>query len=242
MKLVLSDIDNVLLFDLCIAPATLDLIERIRTHAPFALATARSFASVSAIPAIPHDHLIVENGCVIYDGDRVDPAWALRIEPYLPIIEEQKRRLGLKFRPKTSMVSVGLEENGLDDEAVERIARELLPGLVLRTSSNERGTFLEIYPEVAGKDAALRYLANKLGVSLDGTCALGDDLVDSDMLRICGYPVTHCHARGPVREIVCARGGYISPLNGHAAAADMLREVLRWVSSRRWGQEAACFQ
>jgi hydroxymethylpyrimidine pyrophosphatase-like HAD family hydrolase len=232
MKLVFSDIDNVLMFDLHVAPETIRLIEEVRAHAPFALITARSFESVKTyVPPIPHDHLIVENGCVVYDGERIDAAWDERIRPYVPIVEAQKQRLGLKLRPKTRMVSVGVAENGLTEQDIARIARELPSELVLRTSSNERGMFLEMYPKIAGKAAALRYMAEKLGVSAAKTCALGDDLVDIEMLEACGYAVTHEEAREAVRDVVRSRGGYVSPFGGHQASSDMLREVLRWVTS-----------
>jgi hydroxymethylpyrimidine pyrophosphatase-like HAD family hydrolase len=233
MKTVFSDIDKVLMFDLHVASATLDLIERVRRVAPFTLVTARSYNSVSQIPAIPHDHLIVENGCVVYDGEAIDEAWAARIRPYLPIVEAYKRTLGLVFRPKTSMISVGVTDNGLTGADIERITRELPEELVLRTSSNERGTFLEMYPTIAGKAAALRYLAEKLGSSVEGTCALGDDLVDIEMLEACGHPITHEEAREPVVALVRDRGGYVAPGGGHAASADMLSEVLRWASTSR---------
>ncbi len=229
MKTVFSDIDKILMFDLHVAAETLGLIERIRREAPFTVVTARSFNSVSQIPPIPHDHLIVENGCVVYDGEQIDANWAERIRPYLPVVEAYKRTLGLIFRPKTSMISVGVTENGLTDTDIERIRAELPPELVLRTSSNERGTFLEMYPEIAGKAAALRYLAAKLGSSVEETCALGDDLVDIEMLEACEYPVTHEEAREAVVALVRERGGYVAPCGGHEASADMLREVLRWV-------------
>ncbi|MBM3474893.1 MAG: HAD family phosphatase [Armatimonadetes bacterium] len=228
MRAVFSDIDNVLMFDLHVAPETLRLIEQVRAHARFVLVTARSFDGVSHIPPIPHDHLIVENGCVVYDGDEIDADWERHIQPYLPIVEAHKRSLGLIFRPKTCMISVGVTENGLGEEEIARIGRELPPELVLRTSSNERGTFLEMYPRIAGKAAALRYLAGKLGVAIEDTCALGDDLVDIEMLEACGYPITHHEAREAVVALVRQCGGYIAPYGGHDASAAMLREVLRW--------------
>jgi len=228
MKIVFCDIDNILMFDLHVARETIDLIEQVRAHAPFALVTARSFDSVARIPAIPHDHLIVENGCVIYDGEAIDARWDERIRPYLPVIEAYKQKLGLQVRPKTRMLSIGVAENGLTEDDIARIAREVPPELVLRTSSNERGTFLEMYPAIAGKAAAIRYVAGKLGAAPGETCALGDDLVDLEMLEACGYPITHEQAREAVREVVRQRGGYVSPFGGHQASADTLQAVLAW--------------
>ncbi|MGQ9733063.1 MAG: HAD family hydrolase [Candidatus Zipacnadales bacterium] len=231
MKIVFCDIDRTLMFDLYVAPQTIQLIEQIRSVAPFALITARSFMSVQTyVPPIPHDYIILENGCVISHGEEgTDQAWDTRIRPFLPIIERYKARLNLKLRPKTRMISIGITENGLTQADIERIAREIPPELVLRTSSNERGDFLEIYPAVAGKANAIRYVANKLGVAMENTCALGDDLVDIEMLEICGYPVSHEGARKSVRELVQSRGGYVSPFTGHEASADMLQRVLRWL-------------
>jgi len=230
MKVVFSDIDNTLMFDLHVAPETLRLVEEVRLRAPFALVTARSFNSVSQIPPIPHDHLIVENGCVIHEGDRIDEAWDERIRPYLPLIEREKERLGLRTRFKTRMLSIGMGDNDLTEEDALRIERELPPELVMRRSTNERGRFLEIYPAVAGKAAAVQYVGAKLGASIEETCALGDDLVDLEMLGVCGFPVSYEGAREPVREVVRRRNGYLAPGTGHAATAAMLGEVLRWLA------------
>jgi hydroxymethylpyrimidine pyrophosphatase-like HAD family hydrolase len=229
MKLVFSDIDNTLMFDLQVAPETLELIAQIRAQAPFALITARSYQSVSGIPPIPHDHLIVENGCVLYEGEAIDLVWDERLRPFLPLIAREQERLGLKTRPKTRMLSIGMTENQLTEADAERLERELPPELVLRRSSNERGRFLEIYPAIAGKASAVGYVAGKLGVAMPDTCCLGDDLVDLEMLGVCGFPVSYEGAREPVRALVRERGGCLAPGTGHAATWEMLRAVLRWV-------------
>jgi len=229
MKAVFSDIDNTLMFDLHVAPETLGLIEEVRARAPFVLITARSFNSVSQIPPIPHDHLIVENGCVIYEDDRIDEAWDGRIRPYFPLIEREKERLGLQTRFKTRMLSIGMHDNNLTEEEAQRIERQLPPELVLRRSTNERGRFLEIYPEVSGKAHAIEYVGRKLGATIEETCCLGDDLVDIEMLEVCGFPLSYEGAREQVRELVRRRGGHVAPGTGHAATANMLRAVLRWL-------------
>lgn len=231
MKTVFCDIDKTLMFDLHVARETLELVEEVRTHVPFALITARSFESVSGIPAIPHDHLIVENGCVIYEGAHIDQAWDGRIRTYLPLIEDLKRDLDLTFRPKTRMISIGMAQNSLTWDDAARIERELPAELVLRTSSNERGDFLEIYPAIAGKATAIEYVRGKLGAGVEETCCLGDDRVDLEMLAACGFPVTHEGAREPVVKLVRERGGYVASGDGHPAAADMLRAVLQWVQA-----------
>ena len=229
MKIVFSDIDKTLMFDLHVAPETLGLVEAIRARVPFVLITARSFDSVSRVPAIPRDQLIVENGCVIYDGDRIDEEWDARIRQSLPLIEELKQSLGYTLRPKTRMISIGMAQNSLTWEDAKRIEGELPPELVLRTSSNERGDFLEIYPAAAGKASAIDYVRTKVGATVEETCCLGDDRVDIEMLAACGFPVTHEGARGPVVDLVWERKGYVAPGDSHAAAADMLRAVLRWL-------------
>jgi hydroxymethylpyrimidine pyrophosphatase-like HAD family hydrolase len=231
MKIVFSDIDKTLMFDLHVAPETLALVEEIRRQVPFALITARSFDSVSRIPPIPHDHLIVENGCVIYEGEEIDQGWDARIRECMPLVEGLKQKLGYVLRPKTRMISIGMAQNGLTWADAERLQQELPPGLVLRTSSNERGDFLEIYPAIAGKATAIEYVRKKLGASIEETCCLGDDRVDLEMLAACGFPVTHEGAREPVVELVRERGGYVAPGDGHAAAAEMLRAVPRWLQS-----------
>ena len=69
----------------------------------------------------------------------------------------------------------------------------------------------------------------KLGATIEETCALGDDLVDIEMLEACGHPITHAEAREPVRDAVAKRGGYVARGGGHAGTAEMLRETLRWL-------------
>ena len=120
-NIVFSDIDRTLMFDLHVAPETLELVEAIRARVPFVLITARSFDSVSRVPAIPRDQLIVENGCVIYDGDRIDEEWDARIRQSLPLIEELKQSLGYTLRPKTRMISIGMAQNSLTWEDAKRI-------------------------------------------------------------------------------------------------------------------------
>lgn len=231
MKTVFSDIDHTLMYDLTVADETIRLVERIRERVPFILITARSRSSVQEfVPPIPHDGLIVENGCVVYEGEAIDEAWDEQIRAALPAVEKLKTELGLEVRPKTRMLSIGMmEPNNLTWDDAERIKQSLPPELVLRTSSNERGDFLEIYPRTAGKAAAIAYVGEKLGSTIEETCALGDDLVDIEMLEACGFPLTHAEAREAVREAVEKRGGYIAPAGGHQGTAEMLRAVLRWM-------------
>jgi hydroxymethylpyrimidine pyrophosphatase-like HAD family hydrolase len=230
MKIVFSDIDNTIMFDLTVAPETLRLIRKVRERAPFALITARSLENMTEVPDIPHDRLILENGCVIHDGGRADETWDARIRPFLPLIEEQQRRLSLKTRSKTRTLSIGMTENRLTDEDAARIERDLPPELVVRRSTNPRGRFLEIYCVAGGKAAAVEYLAGTLGARMEETCCLGDDLVDLDMLEVCGLPITYEGAHAEVRDLVRRRGGHIAPGTGHDASRAMLLAVLAWLA------------
>ncbi len=232
MKIVFSDIDHTLMYELTVADETIRLIEEIRAKAPFVLITARSLASVHQhVPEIPHDSLIVENGCVVYEGNEIDQAWDARIKPFLAVVEGYKEDLGLIIRPKTRMLSISMAQNNLTWNDADAIKDALPEELVMRTSSNETGDFLEMYPAVAGKAAAISYVSEKLGIAIEDTCALGDDLVDIEMLEACGYPLTHAEAREPVRDLVAKRGGYVAPAGSHAGTAAMLEETLRWLKA-----------
>ncbi|HJN14763.1 MAG TPA: HAD hydrolase family protein, partial [Armatimonadota bacterium] len=147
MKIVFSDIDHTLMYELTVADETIRLIEEIRAKAPFVLITARSLASVHQhVPEIPHDSLIVENGCVVYEGNEIDQAWDARIKPFLAVVEGYKEDLGLIIRPKTRMLSISMAQNNLTWNDADAIKDALPEELVMRTSSNETGDFLEMYP------------------------------------------------------------------------------------------------
>lgn len=70
-----------------------------------------------------------------------------------------------------------------------------------------RPTYLEAIPLGSGKDTAVRFLAERLGVPLSQTAAFGDSNNDTDMLRTAGYGVAVGNARDECKraaDFVCA--------------------------------------
>ena len=205
------------------------LIEEVRRIAPFCLVTARSREEVLALPPIPHDALIGENGCVIYEAEELDAEWDALMAPAQPVLDRVWRDAGLVVERKLRGFAFHLSRNGFGDAEVAELQRRLPAELTSRFSTNDRGRFLEVFPAVGGKDRAVQRVAARYGVGLADTAAMGDDTNDLDMLGVCGFPLTNAEGKPAVQELVRARGGYVSPSAGHAAAQDLLRRVLEWV-------------
>jgi len=200
----------------------------VRRRAPFCLVTARSRDEVFELPPIPYDHLLTENGCVIYDGDEMDAEWDALMTPAQPALDRLAHELGIVMKRKLRGFAFSLSANGFADADVEALQRRLPAELTSRFSTNDRGRFLEVFPAAGGKDRAVQRVAARCGVAPADTAAMGDDTNDLEMLEVCGFPLTNVEGRELVQELVRSRGGYVSGAEGHAAAQDLLRRVLEW--------------
>jgi sucrose-phosphate synthase len=117
-----------------------------------------------------------------------------------------------------ALAELGLDSQGAQDQRLwkrsfygdamavrriqQRLARSGLPARVVFS----HGRLIDVLPARAGKAAALRFEAERLGLSLAECIAAGDSGNDLDMLRICGCPILPANARDGIAEALRGRG------------------------------------
>lgn len=84
---------------------------------------------------------------------------------------------------------------------------------------------IDVLPAQAGKSAALRFEAARLGLQMADCIAAGDSGNDLDMLRACGRPILPANARDGIVEALSGRG-YLSRQPFAAGVLDGLDHVL----------------
>lgn len=82
--------------------------------------------------------------------------------------------------------------------------------------------FLEISHKEATKGQAIKYLANKLGISLEQVIAIGDSYNDIDMIELAGLGVAMGNAHPEVKEIA----NYITKTNNDHGVAEVLNKFI----------------
>jgi len=113
--------------------------------------------------------------------DDINSLWAFNnASPTMVVSFEEAMRIG------PAKVSI----NGLDNN-LEELAKTLEKLLSERTAVFRAASFqfLNIVPRAATKSRAVAALLDTAGISLAGVLAFGDDYVDIDLIRDCGWSV-----------------------------------------------------
>ncbi len=231
--IVFSDIDYTIVFDSELDPKTEDLLDQVRGHAYFILVTARSKRECAPLPPIPNDGLIAENGATVYvrngSADELDREWDAimsRRQDVLLSFQEELRRRGWRINEKLHAFSSCIEASERSEADVEWVGANLPEGLQLHFSRNTAGRYVEVFPLEAGKDKVVFRVCERLGVPVEHTFGLGDNTNDMPMLQVVNTPLAPGNCHPDVRELIQRRGGYVSELEGHLGAQDVLRRVL----------------
>jgi HAD superfamily hydrolase (TIGR01484 family) len=230
---VFSDLDYTIIFDSVLDPRTAALIEAVRERARFVVVTARSLEECRPLPPIPNDGFVAENGAAVYvrhnSHEVLDMAWDRLMAQRQSALDAYKRRLaahGWRIHHKLRAFSSGVERSGKSEADVAWALEGLPPGLQLQFSRNTAGSYLEVFPQEAGKDKAVHRVCEDLGVPLSATFGLGDNQNDLDMLRVVGFPLAPGNCHPDVRALVLDRAGFVSPEPGHHGAQVMLEHLL----------------
>lgn len=85
-----------------------------------------------------------------------------------------------------------------------------------------RPIYLEAIPRASGKDGALRFVADYLGVPISQTAAFGDSNNDTDMLKAAGFGV----AMGNAREETKLAADAVADTNANDGLAKMLESFI----------------
>lgn len=105
------------------------------------------------------------------------------------------------------------------DAAMEKIPQEFYERFNIAKSA---AFYLEITPKTASKGQAVIRLAEKLGLTMDQTMAIGDEENDRSMLEVVGNPVVMENGNPELKKIA----KYITKSNSQDGVAHAIRE---WV-------------
>lgn len=104
---------------------------------------------------------------------------------------------------------------------IERVKARLSEKSNLEVSSSSRGN-IEITHADAQKGTAVASIAEKLGISLEDTMAIGDNLNDKSMLERVGYPVAMANAIPELKE----HAKFVTDTNENSGVAKAIYKVL----------------
>ena len=126
-------------------------------------------------------------------NDEVNSLWAFNnASPTMVVPVEEAMRIG------PAKVSI----NGLDndlEELAKTLENRLSENTVVFRASNAQ--FLNIVPRAATKSRAVAALLETAGIRLDDVLAFGDDYVDIDLIRDCGWSVAVDNAVPEIKSL-----------------------------------------
>ena len=112
-----------------------------------------------------------------------------------------------------------IDEPDILDAAIAKLPAELQEKYTLVKSAP---FYLEVVKKSVSKGAAVLHLAEKLGLSIEETMAIGDEENDRAMLEVVGNPVVMENGREELKKIA----KYITKSNDESGVAHAIRE---WV-------------
>lgn len=112
-----------------------------------------------------------------------------------------------------------IDEPEILDQVIAKLPQELYDKYTLVKSAP---FYLEIVKKTVSKGAAILHLAEKLGLSVDQTMAIGDEENDRAMLEVVGHPVVMENGNPEIKKIA----KYITKSNEESGVAHAIRE---WV-------------
>ncbi|MCH8911489.1 MAG: HAD-IIB family hydrolase [Chloroflexi bacterium] len=125
--------------------------------------------------------------------DDINSLWAFsNASPTMVVAIEEAMRIG------PAKVSI----NGLDNdlgELAEALENRLSENTIVFRAANAQ--FLNIVPRKATKSGAVAALLNVANIALDDVLAFGDDYVDIDLMRDCGWSVAVDNAVPEVKSL-----------------------------------------
>lgn len=228
-KMVVTDLDGTLLRgDKTISDFTKSILTSLREkNIKFVIATARPIRSVkNFLPFLDFDAGIYHNGAVICENGAIvsecgieNPVQIVRKiiddNPDIRISVEANDVLYANFnadfiwnKEKYLLTEDFSElENCVADkiiveahslEEMKRFEKYLPENMYLRLSEN---VIAMIMNKGATKSNAIKYLAEKWGISMEEVVAFGDDYNDMDMLEMCGRGVAVGNALEAVKAV-----------------------------------------
>lgn len=225
-----------------IARTNLERLRELRSSGKlkFGIVTTRRFSTAqTALSAIPHDYAVIDHGTIILTGEEPDREWLETLRPYIgnPLVREKTGLLWeYEAKIRTMLGREGFEIHSDDRFGSFRVippSPSARPDLerVLQIKRPDgidaiivRG-FVDFFPSLAGKANGVKRILAINGVTdYTSVAYAGDDI--SDMAALAQFSaLTTSEAEQSVRELVLARGGYVSPKTKHEATQDLISHV-----------------
>ncbi len=90
-----------------------------------------------------------------------------------------------------------------DEKKFNTIAQSISQMNIIRTTSpySEATIWIEVFPEIVSKGAAIKWLCDKLGIELEQTMSIGNDYNDLDLLKTTASSWVVANAPRSLREV-----------------------------------------
>jgi len=224
IDIVFADIDETLLFDKVVDPRTIELIRKVQENTPFCLASARREKRYQQVrDQIPHNHAIYESGCIIRKDGTIDQEWDHYVSSSRAAMKEAEGVIGYTPEWKRHAFVLKVEAFRIPPDEVERIRSLEIEGVGIRIN---QGKYIDVYPTIAGKGNAIRYLCDSLGIPIINTAAMGDDDNDREMFGACSHLYAVGNALPEIKELIQSRSGFVSEYERHRGAQDVLERII----------------
>jgi len=192
-RAIVSDLDRNLIGDIPALKRLLEVLRQHRQSTQFIIATGSRFDSALQLMkrhGIPGpDVLVTSSGTEIYHTFelRADIAWAKHID-YQWTPHQVKKILtdfpGLKIQPKAEQsrfkLSYYINPELADLDEIKTLLHQAEQAVHVQMAF---GQYLDILPQRASKGMALRYIAERLNLSLESVFVAGGSGADEDMMR-----------------------------------------------------------
>lgn len=162
-----------------------------------------------------HSHAIDKDG--IYTSNRNIGKYTVHESTLvsMPIYYRTPEELSDKQFVKTMYI----DEPEILDAAIQKIPEDFYHRFTIVKS---RPFYLELLNKTASKGLAIKHMAEKLGISMDETMAIGDEENDRSMLEVVGHPVVMENGNPELKKIA----KHITKSNDESGVAYAIR---KWV-------------
>lgn len=220
-----------------IAKANLEKLSELTGKLKFGLVTTRRYSTAQvALNVIPHNFAVIDHGTIILIEHEPDREWLELLKPYIgnPLAREKS---GVLWEYEQQVISELVRE-GFQVYSDDRFGSfRVIPPQPNTRADLERLLqikrpegidaitvmgFVDFFPALAGKANGVKRVLDRVGVTAYTSVAYaGDDV--SDIAALSQFsPITTSQAEQSVRELVLARGGYVSPKTLHEATMDVI--------------------
>ena len=223
IKLVISDLDGVLLSNNHISNEAIERINKLKSRGIlFCVASGRTFNSAERVVLNKlRIYFILENGSII--GDNISniskkyKEWNSAIKDEIVEVNNLQKLFSEKYRTEKKDIMFSITSK-------EDIS---IPKKFSKVTKKRNMEVLDFFPISAGKENGTRFLTKKLGIKLSETLFIGDSYNDLELLKIVGFCGCPKNAVKEVKDLVRNREGIISNFETTKGFLDVLTKYIK---------------